>query len=63
MHTHALAERIARLQHDILILGMSNLSEERLHEMIDDISDKVAVYAAGSREVLSQRRSQAKEIT
>ena len=46
MHTHELAERIARLQHDILILGMSNLSEVRLHEMLDDISDKVATYAS-----------------
>ena len=45
MHTHELAERIARLQHDILILGMSNLSEARLHEMLDVISDQVAEYA------------------
>ena len=45
MHTHELAERVARLQHDLVILAMSNISEERLHEMLDDISDKVAVYA------------------
>ena len=44
MHTHELAERIARTQHDLVILGMSNLSEKRLHEMIDTISDQIAEY-------------------
>jgi len=46
MKSHELAERVARLQHDLVILSMSNISEERLHEMIDEISDKVAVYAS-----------------
>jgi len=46
MKSHELAERVARLQHDLVILSMSNISEERLHEMIDNISVKVAVYAA-----------------
>ena len=46
MKSHELAEKVARLQHDLCILSMSNLSEERLHEMLDDISEKVAVYAS-----------------
>ena len=44
MHTHELAERIARTQHDLVILGMSNLSEARLHQMLDAISDQIAEY-------------------
>ena len=46
MKSHELAEKVARLQHDLCILSMSNLTEERLHEMLDDISEKVAVYAS-----------------
>jgi predicted RNA-binding protein Jag len=45
MKSHDLAERVARLQHDLVILSMSNLSEKRLHEMLDAISDQVATYA------------------
>ena len=45
MKSHELAEKVARLQHDLCILSMSNLSEERLHQMLDVISDQVAEYA------------------
>lgn len=46
MKTHELAERVARLQHDLCILSMSDISEARLHEMLDDLFERVANYAA-----------------
>ena len=46
MQSHELAGKYSETQHDLCILAMSNLSEERLHEMLDDISEKIADYAS-----------------